>query len=155
VNRGIRYSLQDHTIPPHVHFSNSSIPGKNQAGDPEYEPLEGSPPISSEDKEILREFPWFDLSLSGVRPFASAPVRSKPSRTYDPSRFTRDPEGDYVPMYLADVFTRRNRVWAELKRRLQEFGKAAGLFDEISIKRLGQRDSCDGYLLCFDLPLQN
>ena len=44
-------------------------------------------------------------------------------------------------MYLADVFTRRNRVWAELKRRLQEFGKAAGLFDEISIKRLGQRDS--------------
>ena len=141
VNRGIRYSLQDHTIPPHVHFSNSSILGKNQAGDPEYEPLEGSPPISSEDKEILREFPWFDLSLSGVRPFASAPVRSKPSRTYDPSRFTRDPEGDYVPMYLADVFTRRNRVWAELKRRLQEFGKAAGLFDEISIKRLGQRDS--------------
>ncbi len=141
VIRGKRYSLQDHTIPPHVHFSNSSIPGRNQAGDPEYEPREGSPPISSEDKEILREFPWFDLSLSGVRPFASAPVRSKPSRTYDPSRFTRDPEGDYVPMYLADVFTRRNRVWTELKRRLQEFGKAAGLFDEISIKRLGQRDS--------------
>ena len=44
-------------------------------------------------------------------------------------------------MYLADVFTRRNTVWTELKRRLQEFGKAAGLFDEISIKRLGQRDS--------------
>ena len=44
-------------------------------------------------------------------------------------------------MYLADVFTRRKREWTELKRRLQEFGKAAGLFDEISIKRLGQRDS--------------
>ncbi len=46
-----------------------------------------------------------------------------------------------MPMYLADVFTRRKKEWTELKRRLQEFGKAAGLFDDISIKRLGQRDS--------------
>ena len=44
-------------------------------------------------------------------------------------------------MYLADVFTRRKREWTELKKRLQEFGKEAGLFDEISIKRLGRRDS--------------
>lgn len=141
VSRGIRYSLQDHAIPPHTHFNNSSIPRKNQEGAPEYEPLDDSPPISSEDYEILQEFPWFDLSLSGVRPFASAPVRSKPNRTYDPSRFTRDPEGDYVPMYLADVFTRRKREWTELKRRLLDFGEAAGLFDEIAIKRLGQRES--------------
>ena len=78
-----------------------------------------------------------------VRPFASAPVRSKPSRTYDPSSPTRDPEGDYVPMYLADVLTHSARFeWTELKETpRQEFGKAAGLFDEISIKRLGQRDS--------------
>lgn len=141
VSRGIRFSLQDHMIPPHFHFSSSSFSGENQEGDPEFEPLDGSPAFSSEDKEILREFPWYDLSSSGVRPFASAPVRSKPSRTYDPSRPTRDPEGDYVPMYLADVLTRREREWTELKRRLQEFGKAAGLFDEISLKRLGQRDS--------------
>ena len=141
MSRGIRYPIQHHMIPPHFHFSISSFSGENQEGDPEFEPLDGSPAFSSEDKEILREFPWYDLSLSGVRPFASAPVRSKPSRTYDPSRPTRDPEGDYVPMYLADVLTRREREWTELKRRLQEFGKAAGLFDEISIKRLGQRDS--------------
>ena len=44
-------------------------------------------------------------------------------------------------MYLADVFTRRKREWTDLKKRLQDFGKAAGLFDEISIKRLGQRES--------------
>ena len=141
VSRGIRFLLQDHVAPPHFHFSSSSIYRDNQEGDPEFEPLDGSPAFSSEDYEILREFPWLDLSSSGVPPFASAPVRSKPSRTYDPSRPTRDPEGDYVPMYLADVFTRRKREWTELKKRLQEFGKAAGLFDEISIKRLGQRDS--------------
>ena len=141
VSRGIRYPIQVHMIPPHFHFSSSSLSGENQEGDPKFEPLDGSPSFSSEDYEILREFPWFDLSSSGVRPFASAPVRSKPSRTYDPSRPTRDPEGDYVPMYLADVFSQRKREWVELKKRLQEFGKAAGLFDEITIKRLGRRDS--------------
>lgn len=46
-----------------------------------------------------------------------------------------------MPMYLADVFTRRKREWTQLQKRLQDFGKAAGLFDEISLKRLGQRES--------------
>lgn len=141
VGRDVRYFLQDYMIPPHFHFSRSSVSGEGQEGDPDFVPLDGSPPFCSEDYEILREFPWLDLSSSGVRPFASAPVRSRPSRTYDPSRPTRDPEGDYVPMYLADAFTRRKREWTELKKRLQDFGKAAGLFDEISIKRLGQRAS--------------
>ena len=31
--------------------------------------------------------------------------------------------------------------WPKLKERLEDFGKAAGLFDEISIKRLGERGS--------------
>ena len=141
VSRGIRYPIQDRMIPPHFHFSRSSISGENQEGDPEFEPLDGSPSFSSEDYEILREFPWFDLSLSGVRPFASAPVRSKPRRTYDPSRPTRDPEGDYVPMYLADVLSQRGEKWTEFKKQLEKFGREAGLFDEISIKRLGHRDS--------------
>ncbi len=44
-------------------------------------------------------------------------------------------------MYLADVFTRRKKEWTELGKGVQEFGKEAGLFDEISIKRLGRRDS--------------
>ncbi len=140
-DRGMRYSFQERMMPPHFHFRRSSISGENQEGGPEFEPLEGSPPFSSEEYEIFRGIPWFDLRYFDERPFASAPVRSKPRRTYDPSRPTRDPEGDYVPMYLADVFTRRKREWTELKKRLQEFGKEAGLFDEISIKRLGRRDS--------------
>ena len=47
-------------------------------------------------------------------------------------------------MYLADVFTRRKREWTDMElieTPTRNFGKAAGLFDEISIKRLGQRDS--------------
>ena len=74
-------------------------------------------------------------------PYASAPVRSKPHRTYDPARPTRDPEGDYIPMYLANINFQNRNEWDELKTALEDFGVKSGLFDEISIKRLGDTDS--------------
>ena len=76
------------------------------------------------------------------RPFASAPVRSKPHRTYDPARIVPDAEGDYVPMYLADVFFRQSKSrWETLKHKIEEFGKDSGMFDEITIKALSRRES--------------
>ena len=104
-------------------------------------PVQNSPPINDEDYKQLYHLSDYQLKLRQERPFASAPVRSKPRRTYDPSRPTRDPEGDYVPMYLADVFSRDKRAWTKLKEKLERFGSMSGLFDEISIKRLGKRAS--------------
>ena len=78
---------------------------------------------------------------TGRRPYASAPVRSGPRRTYDPSRCSPDSEGEYVPMYLAGLYFRDKRNWIRLKDALESAGQAAGLFDEISIKPLGRRDS--------------
>ena len=75
------------------------------------------------------------------RPYASAPVRSNPQRTYDPARPTRDPEGDYVPMYLAEVFFQDKRRWNSLKQKLEKFGQESGLFDEISVKSFGRKAS--------------
>ncbi len=75
------------------------------------------------------------------RLYAGAPVRSKPRRTYDPSRTTRDPEGDYVPMYLAHVHFQDKEKWNRLKIALENFGKASGLFNEISVKPLGHKES--------------
>ena len=104
-------------------------------------PLEDAPPLESQDLAALRKLvghePWFLLE----RPFASAPVRSKPRRTYDPSRPTPDPEGDYIPMYLAELSSGDRETWAGLKSLLELFGELSGLFDEISIKRLGRRGS--------------
>ena len=78
---------------------------------------------------------------SGSRLFAAAPVRSKPHRTYDPSPYAFDSEGSYVPMYLADIFFRQERRWESMKTSLEKFGKDSGLFDEITIKPLGRRES--------------
>ena len=111
----------------------------DQTGEVEFVPTEGETPPSRKDFVRLRILTA--RPNQGRRPFASAPVRSKPRRTYDPSRPTPDPEGDYVPMYLADMYSRNKPTWRDLKERLEDFGKVSGLFDEISIKRLGNRDS--------------
>lgn len=92
------------------------------------------------DKNMLEEtlfrFPFF-----GDRPFASAPVRSRPKRTYDPASPEQDAEGDYIPMYFADVRNRSVAEWDKLKEHLEKFGRSSGLFDEIAIKRLGRKES--------------
>ncbi len=75
------------------------------------------------------------------RPYASAPVRSKPRRTYDPARPTQDPEGNYIPMYLSNLYFQDKNKWGKLKEALEDFGKNAGLFDEISVKPLGKKET--------------
>ena len=90
---------------------------------------------------MLESLAFHSNHLEMVTPFASAPVRSKPRRTYDPASPTPDPEGDYVPMYLADLFLQDRERWNSLKKRLESFGSASGLFDEISIRQLGERGS--------------
>ena len=98
---------------------------------------------SERPPEDIEEF-MFDLLHLGLRshlsPFASAPVRSKPHRIYEPSRPTRDPEGDYIPMYLADLARQHPQAWKALRQKLVDFGTAAGLFNEIEIKSLGKHE---------------
>ncbi len=73
-------------------------------------------------------------------PFAGAPVRSKPRRTYDPSRPITDPEGEYIPSYLSMMSRREPNIWSKLKERLEKFGSESGLFDEVSIESFGRTD---------------
>ena len=137
-----RLIIDDRMMPPPLSlYERTQIAGGDQDDEFGFRPLDGAPAFGHNDYELLREIPWYDLSNFRMRPFAGAPVRSKPRRPYDPSRPTRDPEGDYVPMYLADVLAQNKSAYAELIERLEVFGKEAGLFDEITVKRLGQRDS--------------
>ena len=114
--------------------------------DADFVPRAGSPPIGGEDRkqfyELVLEFAGdHGLPLPEHRPFASAPVRSKPRRTYDPARPVRDPEGENIPMYLSTAFFDDKKSWEALKDALEGFGREAGLFDEISVRALGKRGS--------------
>ena len=105
-------------------------------------PVGGSPSMTDDDLARLEELVYgFDVPFRSDRPFASAPVRSKPRRTYDPSRPAHDPEGETIPMYLSTAFFEDKRSWKGLKETLESFGQEAGLFDEISVKPLGKRGS--------------
>ena len=94
--------------------------------------------VVSEVDEKLHPFIDFLHWTSNPRyPYAGAPVRSYPRRTYDPIRPTRDPEGEYIPTYLANMSRRNPAEWKTLKSDLEKFGRQSGLFDEIEINSFG------------------
>ena len=92
-------------------------------------------------RSLARMLDWLRLTLprprTPTRTFAGAPVRSHPRRTYDLSRPSPDPEGEYVPSYLAGLSRRNPDEWKLLKVELEKFGRGSGLFEEISINSLG------------------
>ena len=130
---------QGHLLPLFISLASESGSDGNAANRRTLSPIAGAPEITSEDRDMIDELISQSLIVK-QRPFASAPVRSMPHRTYDPSRSTWDTEGDYVPMYLARQ-NRRRKSWATLKKRLEDFGEKSGLFGRISIRRLGRSGS--------------
>ena len=97
--------------------------------------------LSTQDRQAVKQLVQSAEKVASFQPlFAGAPVRSKPHRTYDPARIARDPEGDYVPMFLARQYFEGEEHWCRLVEELQWFGKDAGLFDEIVVKPLGKRN---------------
>ena len=103
-----------------------------------FKPIQGSPNFTTQDWEYIKSFQngIYQTDIFEVRPFSGAPVRSKPRRTYDPSRYKLDSEGDTIPMYLASRFFKDESSWENFKARLESFGRITGLFDEIDIKSL-------------------
>ena len=79
--------------------------------------------------------PWTIWESLGV--FSTAPIRSKPERTYDPTREFSNPEGSDVPMLSMRTEAAQKRHWEALKEQLVEFGKSSGLFQNIEVKNLG------------------
>ena len=70
--------------------------------------------------------------------FSTSPVRSRPKRTYDPTKEFDDPEGSDVPMYLMRIEATNKQNWEALKTQLVEFGRNSGLFENIDVKNFGR-----------------
>ena len=115
----------------------------DRAVPPQITPVDDSPEWSEEYEGPFARLSYGRPLFFFAEPptFAGAPMRSKPRRTYDPARPVPDPEGDYIPMYLSDLSFQHERLWLQLKDYLEEFGRAAGLFDELSIRQLGRSGS--------------
>ncbi|MYI88476.1 MAG: AAA family ATPase [Synechococcus sp. SB0672_bin_10] len=105
-------------------------------------PEKGSPDVTMNDLKKFKCLKGEILIRCAIgefpRVFASAPVRSQPRRTYDPMGYSLDPEGHYVPMFLARLSLQKPKEWASLKQSLENFGRSSGLFDEITIRNFGK-----------------
>jgi hypothetical protein len=101
-------------------------------------PIEGDT-LSVEDIEALQDL-WLTLGHDfGQRPYAFAPIRTSPKRTYDPIKEIPDPEGSHVPMILAKSFTSDPKKSAQLRNTIDAFGQASGMFTDIDIRRIGRK----------------
>jgi hypothetical protein len=77
----------------------------------------------------------------GVRPYAFAPIRTRPQRTYDPLRDVPKPEGSHVPMVLVKYLLEKTNGNSNLRQALSSFGQTSGLFDSLEVRRKGQKES--------------
>ena len=84
--------------------------------------------------------PGFGLlpPYSGFSFESFAPIRSRPKRTYNPEREIEDPEGSEIPMVLMNMDRSDSERWNDLKERLEKFGTTSGLFQNISVRKLGR-----------------
>ncbi len=87
-------------------------------------------------KEKHTGIPWQRIG-EGIAVFSTAPIRSRPKRTYDPTREFYDPEGGDVPMLLMRIHATDKEEWETLKAKLVEFGKRSGLFQNIEVRNFG------------------
>ena len=108
------------------------------------EPGQTEPDPSSDgfDTLKLKELRGFvrERAMYSPRPQASAPVQSRPLRTYDPMQLAQDPHGAAAPSYLAALYRNNPDEWQRLKANMDTFGKASELFDEISVRSFGKSD---------------
>ena len=115
------------------------------ADDPDnllFRPIDTSPVLSRTDEQLLHDLDIHYHRRTQARGpqdrlFSGAPVRSRPRRTYNSAGLRFDPEGDYVPSFLADLAFRRDPAWPPLKEGLEAFGRQSGLFDEVNVRLLG------------------
>ncbi|GAB4330086.1 MAG: hypothetical protein Kow0010_14900 [Dehalococcoidia bacterium] len=112
-------------------------------------------PPAEHAKRLWESFEWLDMGSPGPRPYAFAPIRSRPQRTYDPIKDTPDPEGQHIPFVLAQMLARDSSQAELLRDSLQEFGNASGLFGGLRIRPLGSR--ADPFQILVDLggPTRN
>jgi len=72
---------------------------------------------------------------------ASAPLRTKPRRTYDALNEDVKPEGDHIPLVLSRLARDNSADSVRILEELNSFGKAAGLFEKVTVKRKGGAES--------------
>jgi hypothetical protein len=98
-------------------------------------------PSYKKDRKALEHLATGVLRQPGPRPYATAPIRTKPERTYNPKRVRLKAEGGHIPLVLARTLTGAPERRNALITALSAFGHDCGLFEEVRVRRLGRKAS--------------
>ena len=95
--------------------------------------------ISPDDREGINLLTDLISYNAEPRPYAFAPIRTSPQRTYEPAKEVRDPEGAHIPQALARLLD--NGDTSDFRNQIEAFGKDSGLYSSIGIRKLGRLGS--------------
>ena len=130
----LRRELRGHPIRyDDLFFRRSLFLALPEPSDPEYNR------ITNDDNIQIRHLIDWATFPEGPRPYAFAPIRTSPQRTYDPTTEVRDPEGTHIPMMLERLLG--NGAGSDFRERVEDFGKASGLYSSLGIRKLGRTGS--------------
>jgi predicted ATPase len=122
-----------------------TLRGPRSIGEAPEAPLDIRDAISvavSHPDQALRQAALEILYEIQNRPYAFAPIRTSPQRTYDPVSSEPRPEGSHIPMLLATLAqSASSQGWSAMQSALQDFGLKSGLFDGIEIVNKGRKES--------------
>jgi len=99
---------------------------------------------SPKDPKLRNEFLHLLMGLTDVRAplIASsiAPIRTRPERVYGSAEDITGPDGAHIPFVLNRLFTEAESATDRelVEQAVQRFGTNSGLFDGVTIRRLGQ-----------------
>ncbi|MBI3167736.1 MAG: AAA family ATPase [Chloroflexi bacterium] len=94
---------------------------------------------TDEELSYINELGFMISYSLGERPYAIAPIRTRPSVTYDPFKDIPTPEGAHIPTLLAKISSTDEKAWKRLRDSLNEFGRESGLFDDVEVRKMGQK----------------
>jgi hypothetical protein len=97
--------------------------------------------LSESDLDILEILTDSIEDPDDHRPYAFAPIRTRPQRTYEPLDAVAGPEGQHVPLVLARASASDPAGWQRLQQAIDQFGSASGLFRSVGVRRLGDKES--------------
>lgn len=97
--------------------------------------------IADKRRQILNDI--FELSelVSPGTVVSVAPIRTRPERTYSQAKQAFEPTGDHIPFLLDRILSDSGNKAERrtITNALEVFGRESGLFEGVSIKKLGSK----------------
>ena len=106
--------------------------------DPDYVPKKNRKEIQSIRDRLANGGLKPGFRLSSLSLVSLAPIRQKPSRTYNPIAEVQMADGGEMPRLFRRLRRESKKEWDGLKQGLGEFGARSGLFSDVSVRPLGE-----------------